>query len=259
MRIFGSGLQAIGRRLTRLRVYRPPFHRATCRDPRRRAQSFAARVAFALALACGATAPICVGASPAAKPAAIDPRLGPPFEVRDRPSLGSDQAPIVVVEFGSYKCSHCEEFHQRVFPELKDRYITPGKVQWFMVPASGDSADASGHIFAIGRCVHRQAKFWDTLDYLMTISNKPPSFLDDLVAKNAAIDSGELAFCLQDRGVRTQVSKDFDEYRALKVQGTPTFFIRKLQPDGSRTETIVRGYESVEYFERIFAELAKTP
>jgi protein-disulfide isomerase len=191
--------------------------------------------------------------------AAFDPRLGPPFEVRDRPSLGSDKAPIVVVEFGSYKCSHCEEFHERVFPQLNERYIKTGKVQWFMVPSSDNPGDPSGRIFAIGRCVERQGKFWDQLAFLMTISNRPPSFLNDLVGKNAAIDSGELEFCLQDREIRLLVERDFDEFHLLKVPGTPTFFIRKLRADGSRTETVVRGYQPAEYFQRIFDELAKTP
>jgi len=43
------------------------------------------------------------------------------------------------------------------------------------------------------------------------------------------------------------------------VPGTPTFFIRKLHADGTRTETIVRGYQPADYFQRIFDELAKTP
>jgi len=205
-----------------------------------------------------------VGASVAATGApadgaAVDPRLGAPFEARERPSLGSDRAPIVVVEFGSYKCSHCEEFLQRVFPQLNEQYIKTGKVQWFMVPASDNPADQAGRIFTIGRCAARQGKFWETLELLMTISNKPPSFLNDLVAKNSTLDAGELAVCLQQRDLRVLVERDFDEYRLLKVVGTPTFFIRKLRADGSRTETVVRGYQPAEYFQRIFDELAKAP
>jgi protein-disulfide isomerase len=193
-----------------------------------------------------------------AKPDAFDPRLGPPFEVRDRPSLGSEKAPIVVVEFGSYKCSHCQEFLERSFPQINEQYIKTGKVQWFMVPSSDNPADPSGRIFAIGRCVQRQGKFWDQLGFLMTISNRPSSFLDDLVAKNPAIDSGELTFCLQDREIPRLVAKDFDEFRLLKIPGTPTFVVRKLKADGTRTEAVVRGYQTAEYFQRMFDELAKT-
>ena len=191
--------------------------------------------------------------------AETDPRLGAPFEKRARPSLGSELAPIVVVEFGSYKCGHCEEFHQNVFPALKQGYVDAGKVQWFIVPTSDNPADQSGQIFLIGRCVEQQGKFWDQLQFLMTLSRRPPSFLNDLVRKNSAINGEDLTFCLQQRDTRILVAKDFEDYHALKVGGTPTFVIRKLRADGTRAETTVRGYQSAEYFQRIFDELAKTP
>ncbi len=189
----------------------------------------------------------------------IDPRLGAPFEKRDRPSMGSDKASIVVVEFASYKCSHCWDFLQTIFPALEEQYVKPGKVQWFMVPSSDNPADPASRIFAVGRCVQRQGKFWDQLAFLMSISSRPSSFVDDLVHKNPAIDAGELEFCLQDRETSRAVAKDFDEFHLLKIPGTPTFIIRKLHPDGSRTETTVRGLQPVEYFQRIFDELLKTP
>lgn len=214
---------------------------------------------FALAPILACIASSLMAANAPAKADAFDPRLGAPFEIRDRPSLGSDKAPIVVVEFGSYKCSHCWEFLERAFPQIDEQYIKTGKVQWFMVPSSDNPADPASRIFAIGRCLQRQGKFWEQLDFLMTISNRPSSFLDDLIAKNSAIDSGELAFCLQAREIPRTVAKDFDEFHLLKVPGTPTFFIRKLRADGSRTETMVRGYQPAEYFQRIFDELAKTP
>ena len=214
---------------------------------------------FRLTMLLVLTAAAAMAANPSAKADAFDPRLGAPFEKRDRPSLGSDQAPIVVVEFGSYKCSHCYEFLERAFPQIEEQYIKTGKVQWFMVPSSDNPADPSSRIYAVGRCVQRQGKFWEQLDFLMTISNRPSSFLDDLIAKNSAIDANELSFCLQDREIPRTVAKDFDEFRLLKVPGTPTFFVRKLRADGTRTETIVRGYQPAEYFQRIFDELAKTP
>ena len=204
-------------------------------------------------------ASLAMAAAPAAKADAIDPRLGAPFEKRDRPSLGSNQAPIVVIEFGSYKCSHCYEFLENSFPTIEAQYIKTGKVQWFMVPSSDNPADPSGKIFAVGRCLQRQGKFWEQLGFLMTISNRPSSFLNDLIAKNSAIDAGELSFCLQDREIPREVARDFDEFHALKIPGTPTFIIRKLRADGTRTETMVRGYQPAEYFARIFDELAKAP
>jgi predicted DsbA family dithiol-disulfide isomerase len=93
----------------------------------------------------------------------------------------------------------------------------------------------------------------------MSISNRAPSFVTDLAKQNPATDADELGFCLQDREISRMVARDFDEYRLLNIQGTPTFIVRKLKADGTRTEAIVRGYQPAEYFQRIFNELAKTP
>ena len=36
--------------------------------------------------------------------------------------LGSDDAPITVIEYRSLTCSHCAEFSKVTFPELKELY-----------------------------------------------------------------------------------------------------------------------------------------
>ena len=113
-------------------------------------------------------------------PAGFDPRLGAPFAVRERPSVGSEQAPVTVVEAGSPACGHCQAFHRRVFPELRDRYIAPGRVRWVTVGESGSAEDAAEYrrleikstptFFIIkvrpdGRLVKVRLDGYQTLDY----------------------------------------------------------------------------------------------
>ena len=47
-----------------------------------------------------------------------DPRLGPALARRERPVLGSATAPIVVIEVSSFRCAHCRDFHEKIFPAL---------------------------------------------------------------------------------------------------------------------------------------------
>jgi protein-disulfide isomerase len=44
-------------------------------------------------------------------------------------SLGDPQAPVTIIEYASLTCPHCAQFHTEVLPELKERYIAPGKVR----------------------------------------------------------------------------------------------------------------------------------
>ena len=51
-----------------------------------------------------------------------DPRFAPR-------TLGSDQAPIKVMEFFSLTCTHCAAFSRETMPEVKAKLIETGKVQ----------------------------------------------------------------------------------------------------------------------------------
>ena len=44
--------------------------------------------------------------------------------------LGDEAAPVTVIEYASYTCSHCANFHQNQFENLKAEYIDTGKVKF---------------------------------------------------------------------------------------------------------------------------------
>ncbi|MFN3432648.1 MAG: thioredoxin domain-containing protein, partial [Candidatus Sericytochromatia bacterium] len=43
--------------------------------------------------------------------------------------LGRADAPVTVIEYASFTCSHCADFHNDVLPAFKARYIDTGKVR----------------------------------------------------------------------------------------------------------------------------------
>ncbi len=196
----------------------------------------------------------CSSALPA-QAAEFDPRLGSPFARRPRPSLGSATAPIVVVEVASYKCLHCQQFHRHVFPQLRETYIGGGKVQWFLLPASLESGDEYAPVFPIGRCLDRQGKLWSMMDFLMENGGRPVDVLDDAIANNPAIDNESFQMCEREFTLRQVVLKDFAECRDLKIRGTPVFFVRKALANGQRAEATVQGYQTYEYFQKLFDQL----
>ncbi len=48
---------------------------------------------------------------------------------RDR-VLGNPDAPVTVIEYASFTCGHCGNFHRNVYPTLKKDYIDSGKVKF---------------------------------------------------------------------------------------------------------------------------------
>jgi Thioredoxin len=64
--------------------------------------------------------------------------------------LGSDNAPVTIIEYASMTCPHCAHFSTTTFPELKQRYIDTGKVRFIMREFPLDALAASG--FMLARC-----------------------------------------------------------------------------------------------------------
>lgn len=59
--------------------------------------------------------PLVLGQSSAAQP--------------EEQALGNPDAPVTIIEYASLTCPHCASFHTDVLPELKEKYIAPGKVR----------------------------------------------------------------------------------------------------------------------------------
>jgi protein-disulfide isomerase len=195
----------------------------------------------------------------AVRSGAAESRAGSPVELADRPVLGVKTAAVLVVEISNFKCTQCRKFHEQVFPTLRRDYIETGKIQWAVINASDDESEQYGKIFTIARCAHRQGKYWELLDGLFSVAHRAPSVLEALVAKSPLLDRSELELCLKDRTVRMAVASDFAHAARLKIRGTPTFVISKWSTDGQRTEVLIAGAQSLEYFRRAFDELLQKP
>ena len=198
-------------------------------------------------------------AAPRTADSNYDPRLGAPFTRRERAVLGAATAEVVVVEFSSFKCTHCRTFHDRIFPQLRKEYIDPGKVQWVVINASNDSADQVAQVFLIARGALRQGKYWEMAGSLFQVGLRPASDLADLVAKSSLLDRSELEATLRDPTLSAAVAADFAEYAQLKLRGTPTFLVRKLGRDGRWTGALIEDIQPLDYFQRVLDELLKTP
>ena len=64
--------------------------------------------------------------------------------------LGSDKAPVTVIEYASMTCPHCAHFSTTTFPELQKRYIDTGKVRFIFREFPLDALAAAG--FMLARC-----------------------------------------------------------------------------------------------------------
>ncbi|MQA88012.1 MAG: thioredoxin domain-containing protein [Streptosporangiales bacterium] len=89
-------------------------------------------------------------------------------------TLGRDDAPVTIVEFGDYQCPNCGQFAREIKPRLVREYVDKGVVRlmWRDFPFYGEqSVDAA----VAARAAGRQGEFWAYHDALYANQAPPRS------------------------------------------------------------------------------------
>ncbi|MDT0635958.1 DsbA family protein [Spectribacter hydrogenoxidans] len=142
-------------------------------------------------------------------------------------ALGSADAPVTLVEYGSLTCDHCVRFHREVLPDIKSRYIDTGRLRFVYRNFPTSAAALRGAVAA--RCAGDQ--YYQMLDALYA-SVRDWARQDDvdsaLVQQAAAIGLNQKSFgaCLDAPRHKRAITRE--QRRASRehgVLGTPTFLI----------------------------------
>jgi protein-disulfide isomerase len=134
------------------------------------------------------------------------------------PYLGNVDAPVTVIEYGSYLCSHCVSFAQNVFPQINDNYIKTGKIKYIF---------RSYPPFELGQavlCANDQNKFWEYHDYAMHNTVSSP---DDLkkFAEAVGLNMDEFNNCYDNKKYDAQAQEWYQAGQNDGIEGTPTFLV----------------------------------
>ncbi len=149
--------------------------------------------------------------------------------------IGPADAKVTIVEYASMTCGHCAAFHKSVFPELKKKYIEPGKVRFIMREFPLDNLAAAAAMLA--RCTGPdksyalvETLFATQADWAYVQGNPVPKLFE--IAKQAGFTQESFEKCLTDQKLLDQVNaqraKAADQFG---ISATPSFFIngKKLQ------------------------------
>lgn len=80
---------------------------------------------------------------------AADPRGDFEIKPADR-TMGNRNAPVVLIEYGSFTCPHCAHFAAEIMPQVKKNYVDTGKVLFVFRHFPRSLADAQAEKMA--RC-----------------------------------------------------------------------------------------------------------
>lgn len=160
-------------------------------------------------------------------------------------NLGSDAAPIKIVEYASLSCGHCKRFHEKVYYPLKKEYIDSGKVQmkYRHYPLNG-SAVKGAMIVSCSKNDNKAAILGGLFkgQGQWAFAKNEAQLIDRLqtVALIAGLDKDEFQACYDNDKLQDEILSDMKRAnKELKVESTPTIFVNGVRYNGARDfETI---------------------
>jgi protein-disulfide isomerase len=190
---------------------------------------------------------------------AVRPAAPPPpesVELDENRALGSADATVAIVEFSDYQCPYCERFFSQTFPKLEESYINTGKVRFYFrdFPLIQIHPQAKSAAIA-ANCAGRQGAYWKMHHGLFTNQAELGTALYQELAQGLSLNLPAFESCLAEPAESQKVDDDLAYGQTLTVQGTPHYFVGKVQ-DGQLVNVLrVNGAQPYELFSKVIDSL----
>lgn len=167
--------------------------------------------------------------------------------------IGSNTAPVTIVEYSSLSCPHCAHFHTAVLPQVKAKLLDTGRAKLvFRHFALNEPALRAAQLVECSPADKREA-FTRTLFENQDKWAFSESFKDDLKRFAAAggIDAAQFDSCLADKeGENAILATRQEAGTKVGVNATPSFYVNG---------TPLTDWQNVDTFVKATDEAAKAP
>ncbi len=181
-------------------------------------------------------------------------------------TLGEADAPVTIVEYASWTCPACLQFHTDVIPMLKSEYIETGKVKLVFREFPTPPANISVAGFALARCAGED-NYYAAIDDLFAAQNNVLNLArsgGDIegalrsLASSYGIEGEGFNDCLANTDVTYAIGESVMKGDSQGVNSTPTVFVngQKLQGYDWRNADGMRAVLNAELGEDAPSDLA---
>lgn len=147
-------------------------------------------------------------------------------------ALGSERAPVTLVEFGDLQCPYCAIFAKQVLPRIVSRFVRQGRVRILFRNLDGlgkDSVRAAQMAAALGK----QNRLWQFVELAYRNQGDENSgyVTDDFLrAISQVIPGVDVGLALRERhssAVSAQIAQAMSLAHQFKLKVTPSFLLFK--------------------------------
>ena len=149
--------------------------------------------------------------------------------------IGSEDAPVSIIEYRSLTCSHCAEFSNETYPLLKSEFIDTGVVKFELRPFALNAIDLNAFkllhcadetdFFALDKLLFKEQKKWivtNPSDQVLENSTKALGDYGILFG----ISEDDYAECLNNEEITNFIlSERINGVENFDISSTPTFII----------------------------------
>lgn len=201
----------------------------------------------------GKTGPVAPVPPPAPLPAE-------PLSLANAATMGNPGAKVAIIAYSDFQCPYCGVFARDTWPALQKEYVNTGKVIFAFRHLPLDSIHPKARQIAeAAECARRQGRFWPFHDRMFQKQKTLAAADVGEEAISLGLMLKEFSGCLDGAG-RTQVLADSEGGEELGINGTPTFFIGKVEADGRvRVTHRLVGAQSLPAFGRVIGALGSKP
>jgi protein-disulfide isomerase len=150
--------------------------------------------------------------------------------------MGSGDAKVTIIEYASFTCPHCANFHRSTLPALKKRYVEPGMVRLVFRDFPLDELALRAGMMA--RCAVGE-RYFTLVDALFDTQQQWTRAEDPLRAlaqlgRLAGLSEDDLSRCLRDESVAARIlAIREDASRKYGISSTPSFLIGSQRISGN--------------------------
>jgi len=152
--------------------------------------------------------------------------------------LGDDGAPVTVIEYASFTCSHCAAFHADTWPQFKAEYVDTGKVRFILREVYFDRWGLWASMTA--RCGGADAFYPMAGQFLLkqnVWAKAPEGQIGGEIQKIGRLNglsASQLDACLSDQDYAKALIEAYQQNSAADdVRSTPTFIINGEKHEGN--------------------------
>nr|WP_245814039.1 thioredoxin domain-containing protein [Rhodococcus marinonascens] len=145
-------------------------------------------------------------------------------------SMGSTDAPVVLVEYADHRCQFCAVFSRDTEPALIEKYVNKGvlRIEWRDLPIFGEQSIAAARA---SRAAAAQGKFWEFNKAVYAQSptggraDLTQEVLHDFAAHVGVPDLPRFDHDAASTQFNESISRDVSNAQTIGISSTPAFII----------------------------------